>query len=81
MVDWLPVKPLKDLRHIMEVMDRSSRTIFEQKKSALGGPEDDVSVDADASRDDDLGARSKGRDFMSIMCTKITISSTYLYAN
>lgn len=65
MVDWLPVKPLKDLRRIVDIMDRTSRRIFEQKKA--GTPLAYAVPDSTKSEEGDLGGRMKGKDIMSIM--------------
>lgn len=67
MVDWLPVKSLMDLKRIVEVMDRSSRAIFEQKKVSMGDHAEDISVYSETGWNIDSGARTKGRDIMSIM--------------
>lgn len=67
MVDWLPVKPLKDLKRIVEVMDHSSREIFEQKRASMGDHADDITVYPETARYIDFSARTKGRDIMSIM--------------
>ncbi|OBZ67348.1 hypothetical protein A0H81_12650 [Grifola frondosa] len=60
MVDWLPIKPLRDLRDIVAVMDRGSRRIFAEKRAAMHHGRE-------ATSEDDLGSRMKGKDIMSIM--------------
>lgn len=69
MVDWLPLKPLKDMRRVVEVMDRSSRMILEQKKAAIHSLDDTASYGTGEATNGDLGARMKGKDIMSIMRT------------
>ncbi|EIM82072.1 cytochrome P450, partial [Stereum hirsutum FP-91666 SS1] len=71
MVAWIPVKPLKDLKRIVEVMDRSSRAIFEQKKASVGDHADDITVYPATIKDSAFGKRTKGRDIMSIMSMSV----------
>lgn len=35
LVDWLPIKPLKELRQITKIMYATSKRIFEEKKAAM----------------------------------------------
>ncbi|KAF7969084.1 hypothetical protein HWV62_28328 [Athelia sp. TMB] len=54
LVDWLPITPLKEMRSITDVMYRTSRRIFEEKKAELG-----------PVLEHEKGSR--GKDIMSIM--------------
>ena len=63
MVDWLPIKPLKEMRRISEIMDATSRKIFEEKKAALSHTTVDLSQDE--AQAEDMQMRRK--DIMSIL--------------
>ena len=54
LVDWLPIAPLKEMRSITDVMYRTSKRIFEEKKAELG-----------PVLEHEKGSR--GKDIMSIM--------------
>lgn len=62
LVDWLPIKPLKELQRIVGVMDTAGRRIFAAKKSAMG-----QTNGHDLSLEGNLRERMKGKDIMSIM--------------
>jgi len=60
-VDWAPLEALRDIRRVVQVMDATSKSIFEEKKAIMEGrtePEGPAS----------LRSRMKGKDIMSIMC-------------
>ncbi|KAH9927396.1 cytochrome P450 [Amylocystis lapponica] len=71
LVDWMPIAPLKNIRRIVQIMDKTSRKIFAEKKATLerrGG------IDAPRT-EGDLGERMKGKDIMSIMLRANSSSS------
>ncbi|KAG2032102.1 cytochrome P450 [Suillus americanus] len=57
MMDWMPSDALKNLRHVVNVMDTASKKIFTEKKAALEN-EGFVGI---------AGNRMQGKDIMSIM--------------
>ncbi|KAI0293337.1 cytochrome P450 [Multifurca ochricompacta] len=67
LVDWSPVQPLRDLRRIVEIMDKSSRKIFFEKKAELENPTTET-IDNEAIKSEgNLGDRMKGKDIMTIL--------------
>lgn len=58
MMDWSPSDALKNLRHVVDVMDTASKNIFAKKKATL----------EDEGSDGTAVNRMKGKDIMSIMC-------------
>lgn len=56
-MDWMPSDALKNLRHVVNVMDTASKKIFTEKKAALEN-EGFVGI---------AGNRMQGKDIMSIM--------------
>lgn len=56
-MDWVPGDALKDLRHVVNVMDTTSKKIFTEKRAALEN-EGFVGI---------AGNRMQGKDIMSIM--------------
>jgi len=57
MMDWTPSDALKNLRHVVNVMDTASKSIFAQKRAVL---ENEGSVASAVNH-------VKGKDIMSIM--------------
>lgn len=68
LVDWLPIKPLKELRVLSEVMESTSRKIFEEKK-AHSGKVVDFSSEGSSEGHVDV----KGKDIMSILSTFFSV--------
>nr|BAK09506.1 cytochrome P450 [Postia placenta] len=65
-MDWVPIKPLKEFRRIVEVMHRTCKGIYADKKSAIEG----TLVDGSLKLNEPQGAtgfRSRGRDIISIL--------------
>lgn len=65
-MDWVPIKTLKEFRRIVEVMHRTCKGIYANKKSAIEG----TLVDGSLKLNEPQGAtgfRSRGRDIMSIL--------------
>ncbi|KAK7683149.1 hypothetical protein QCA50_013822 [Cerrena zonata] len=62
MVDWFPLKSLKEMRRIVGVMDKTSRTIYSSKIASLTAPTQTF-VDGEG----DLGPRGKGKDIMTAL--------------
>ena len=58
MMDWTPSDALRNLRHVVNVMDTASKNIFAEKKATL---ENEGFVGSAVNR-------MKGKDMMSIMC-------------
>ncbi|KAF9223682.1 cytochrome P450 [Gyrodon lividus] len=67
-MDWAPIEALKNLRHVIKVMDSTSKKLFAEKKATLEGRSE---PDGPGS----LAARMKGKDIMSIMLKANTSSS------
>lgn len=65
-MDLLPYKALHDCRDIVDVMDRTSREIYSQKKQAL--------VDGDEALKTKIG---QGKDIMSILSKLQTPNSIH----
>lgn len=63
MIDWLPLKNLKEMRRIVGVMDKTSRTIYSAKITSLTEPNPTTVVDGKG----DLGPRAKGKDIMTVL--------------
>lgn len=57
MMDWMPSDALKNLRHVVNVMDTASKKIFAEKRAALEN-EGFIGI---------AGNRMQGKDIMSIM--------------
>ena len=66
LMDWLPIKALRDLRRIVQVMDKASNAIFSEKKAEL--EEGSTTVGACKS-EGNLGDHMKGKDIMTILRT------------
>ena len=62
MVDWLPIKPLKELRALSEIMESTSRRIFEEKKANSGKV-----VDFSLEEASEGHVNVKGKDILSIL--------------
>lgn len=56
-MDWMPSDALKNLRHVVNVMDIASKKIFAEKRAALEN-EGFIGI---------AGNRMQGKDIMSIM--------------
>ncbi|KIK99980.1 hypothetical protein PAXRUDRAFT_30155 [Paxillus rubicundulus Ve08.2h10] len=67
-MDWAPIEALKNLRHVVQVMDSTSKKLFADKKAIMEGRSE---PDGPGS----LAARMKGKDIMSIMLRANTSSS------
>ena len=61
-MDWLPIKPLHDLRRIVQVMDEASNAIFSEKKAEL----EEGSTTATKSKGN-LSDHTRGKDIMTIL--------------
>ena len=61
-MDWLPIKPLHDLRRIVQVMDEASHAIFSEKKAEL----EEGSMTATKSKGN-LSDHTRGKDIMTIL--------------
>jgi hypothetical protein len=57
MMDWMPSDALKNLRHVVNVMDTASKKIFAEKRTVLEN-EGFIGI---------AGNRMQGKDIMSIM--------------
>jgi hypothetical protein len=68
MMDWTPSDALKNIRHVINVMDTASKNIFAEKKAAL---ENGDFVGSATSR-------MKGKDIMSIMRQYILLTNITL---
>ncbi|KAI9461563.1 cytochrome P450 [Lactarius psammicola] len=65
LVDWLPIKALRDLRRIVQVMDEASKAIFSEKKADL---EEGPTVGKRTTKSDgNLGDHMKRKDIMTIL--------------
>ncbi|KAI0047498.1 cytochrome P450, partial [Auriscalpium vulgare] len=71
LMDWLPIKGVKKMRELVQVMDRSSRQIFKEKKDALGK---NATETDETLAEGDVGARLLGKDIMSILLKANTAS-------
>ncbi|KAG1734666.1 cytochrome P450 [Suillus paluster] len=63
-INWLPTQTMRDfreLRRVVEIMDSASRSIFQEKKTALETPSPITSQSHDTS------GETRGKDIMSIM--------------
>ena len=68
-VDRLPLKRVQRLKEIVDVMDRTSTEVFEQKKKALQAGDEAVTKQV-----------GEGKDIMSILCEfSISQSSLFCY--
>lgn len=56
-VNWIPFKPLRDMKKIVDTLDDTSRKIYEEKKRALYAGDEEVKMGV-----------QEGRDLMSVMC-------------
>ncbi|KAI9461564.1 cytochrome P450 [Lactarius psammicola] len=66
LVDWLPIKALRDLRRIVQVMDEASKAILSEKKAEL--EEGSMTVGKWTTKSDgNLGNYMKGKDIMTIL--------------
>ncbi|KAG9315222.1 cytochrome P450 [Chiua virens] len=67
-LDWAPLGALRDLRHVVQIMDTTSKKIFAEKKAIMQGHSEPV-------RAGGLRSGMKGKDIMSIML-KANMSSS-----
>lgn len=63
LIDWLPIKPLKEMRRIVKVMDETSKKIYSAKLTSLESP----FVGGISNGEGDLGPRMRGKDIMTIL--------------
>ena len=63
LIDWLPIKPLKEMRRIVEVMDKTSRRIYSAKLATLEFPDGAGLKNGEG----DLGPRANGKDIMTTL--------------
>ena len=62
MIDWLPIKPLKELRTLSKTMESTSRRIFEEKKAQSGKV-----VDFSSEKANEGHVNVNGKDILSIL--------------
>ena len=62
MIDWLPIKPLKELRALSKTMESTSRRIFEEKKAQSGKV-----VDFSSEKASEGHVNVNGKDILSIL--------------
>ena len=66
LVDWLPIKALRDVRRIVQVMDETSNAIFSEKKAAL--KEGSATVRTCTTKSGrNLGSHMRGKDIMTVL--------------
>ena len=71
MIEWLPIKSLKEMRRIVRIMDKTSRTIYSAKLTNLKYPGSGGFTNGEGN----LGFRNNGKDIMSILRTSFPVST------
>ena len=71
MIEWLPIKSLKEMRRIVGIMDKTSRTIYSAKLTNLKYPGSGGFTYGEGN----LGFRNNGKDIMSILRTSFLVST------
>ena len=71
MIEWLPIKSLKEMRRIVGIMDKTSRTIYSAKLTNLKYSGSGGFTNGEGN----LGFRNNGKDVMSILRTSFPVST------
>lgn len=66
LVDWFPISALRDLRHIVHVMDEASNTIFSEKKAEMEKGTATIGTGTTKSGGNS-GDHTKGKDMMTML--------------
>ena len=67
MAEWFPSKDFKDFAYILDVMHKTSRRIYAEKKASMGHPASEKDVHDPQRSEGDMGPLMKGKDIMSIL--------------
>ena len=77
MIEWLPIKSLKEMRRIVGIMDKTSRTIYSAKLTNLKYSGSGGFTNGEGN----LGFRNNGKDIMSILRTSFPVSTQWSPTN